>query len=136
MVRDYEMNGLSPYMMPGGAMPYVDAAPAGMSFSQLLHAFRRRWLLSLIAGLLVGAPLAALVWLVTPENYEVAAWLRVGDAPGIGRSSEYDQYRKTQAARIKSPSVLQAAYRKEGIAELPMLRVEKEPLQFLQDELI
>ena len=139
MVRDYD-NGLSPYMMPGGAMPYIDSPAAGMSLTQLLHAFRRRWLLSFIAGLLVGLPVAALVWIVTPENYEVTAWLRVGDPPGTvagGRiGPEYDQYRKTQAARIKSPTVLQAAFRKEGIADLPMLRAEREPLQFLQDELV
>jgi capsular exopolysaccharide synthesis family protein len=137
MVREYEMNGLSPYLAQNGALPYVDGAPAGMSFAQLAHAFRRRWLLSLIAGLLVGVPVAALVWLVTPENYEVVAWLRVGDPPGtvIRNPTEYDQYRKTQAARIKSPTVLQGAFRKEGIADLPMLRSQREPLQFLQDEL-
>jgi polysaccharide biosynthesis transport protein len=137
MVREYEMNGLSPYMAPGVPGPYVDAAPVGMNFSQLAHAFRRRWLLALIAGLAVGVPVAALVWLVTPENYEVTAWLRVGDPPGtiIRNPSEYDQYRKTQAARIKSPLVLQAALRVPGISELPMIRSEREPIQFLQDEL-
>jgi succinoglycan biosynthesis transport protein ExoP len=136
MVREYEMNGLSPYMTPGMPAPYVDGTPSGMNFSQLAHAFRRRWLLALIAGLIVGLPVAALVWLVTPENYEVVAWLRVGDAPGELRNpSEYDKYRTTQAARIKSPIVLQAALRTPGISELPMIRNEREPIQFLQDEL-
>jgi len=66
-----------------------------MSFSQLAHAFRRRWLLALIAGFDRWIARGALVWMVTPENYEVVAWLRVGDAPGEGRNpSEYEQYRK------------------------------------------
>lgn len=143
MVRDYEA-GLSPFVGSPMAGAYVDGAPVGVNFTQLLHALRRRWLLALCTGLLVGVPLAALVWLVTPENYEVIAWLRVGDPPTFNRNSvnatrnptEYEQYRKTQSARIKSPLVLNAALNKPGIADLPMMRDQKEPLKFLEDELI
>jgi polysaccharide biosynthesis transport protein len=141
MVREHEMNGLMPYMAPPGyGSPYLDAMPAGLNFQQLLHALRRRWLLALIVGLLVGGPLAALLWLVTPENYEVAAWLRVGDPQQWGEQHrdqpEYEAFRKTQAARVRSPLVLQDVLNKEGIASLPMLRNEPEPEQFLEDEII
>jgi len=135
MVREYEMNGLSPYMTPGYPAPYVDGTPSGMNLTQLVHAFRRRWLLAIIAGLIVGLPIAAAVWLITPENYEVVSWIHVGD-DGPRNQSEYDQFRKTQAARIKSPMVLTAALRVSGISELPMLRSEKEPIQFLTDEIV
>ncbi|HEY2827122.1 MAG TPA: polysaccharide biosynthesis tyrosine autokinase [Pirellulales bacterium] len=142
MVREYDMNGLSPYMAPGYGPGYVDSAPAaGLNFTQLLHSLRRRWLLALVAGLLVGIPLAALLWLVTPENYEVVAWLRVGDPQRLAEerfrdAPEYESYRKTQAARIRSPLVLQAALNKEGIESLPVLRAEPEPRRFLEDEII
>ena len=141
MVREYEMNGLSPYMAQPYGAPYVDSAPAGLNFTQLAHALRRRWLWALLAGLLLGVPLAAVLWLVTPENYEVTAWLRVGDPQRTGDdrfrdASEYEAYRKTQAARIRHPVVLQAALDKEGIATLPILRSEPEPRRFLQDEII
>jgi capsular polysaccharide biosynthesis protein len=67
------------------------------------------------------------------------AWLRVGDAPetlGQPRNpAEYDQYRKTQAARIKSPLVLTAALRTPGIADLPVLKEQREPIEWLQDHL-
>jgi len=141
MVREYEMNGLSPYSAPGYGTPYMEGAPTGLNVSQLLHALRRRWLLALIAGLLVGLPLAAVLWLVTPENYEVVAWLRVGDPQRLGDerfrdAPEYEAYRKTQAARIRSPIVLQDALNKEGVSGLPILRAEPEPRRFLEDEIV
>lgn len=144
MVREYEMNGgLAPYTGPGFG-PYVDSAQATLNVSQLLHSLRRRWLLASVVGLLVGIPLAAVLWLVTPENYEVVAWLRVGDPAQTAQSGyrilrdapEYEAYRKTQAARIRSPSVLQEALNKEGVSTLPILRNEAEPRRFLEDEII
>jgi hypothetical protein len=102
VVREHESQALSPYMMPGGMSPYGgEAAAAGLNFVQLLHALRRRWLLATIAGLMIGFPLAALVWLITPSNYEVIAWLKVGDDPArlldnnrtfYRDSGEYEQY--------------------------------------------
>ncbi|HTQ40899.1 MAG TPA: Wzz/FepE/Etk N-terminal domain-containing protein, partial [Pirellulales bacterium] len=141
MVRDYNMQGLSPYVAAGYGGNYVDAAPAGLSFSQLLHSLRRRWLLALIVGIVMGLPLAALLWIVAPENYEVVAWLKVGDPqqwsetkPGRD-GAEYEAYRQTQAARIRSPMVLQEALNKEGVASLPLLRAEKDQHRFLEDEI-
>jgi capsular exopolysaccharide synthesis family protein len=141
MVREHEMNGLSPYLAAGYGGAYVDSAPAGLNFSQLAHALRRRWLMALMVGLVMGLPLAALLWLVTPENYEAMAWLHVGDpqqstGERFRDASEYDAYRKTQAARIRSPIVLQDALNKEGIANLPILRAEPEPRRFLEDEIV
>ncbi len=141
MVREHEMNGLSPYLASPYGGSYFDNAPGGLNTSQLMHALRRRWLLAMIVGLLVGAPLAAALWLITPENYEVVAWLRVGDPQRLNdsnsiRGPEYDQYRKTQAAQIRAPIVLEDALNKEGIATLPMLRSEKEPRRFLEDEVM
>jgi succinoglycan biosynthesis transport protein ExoP len=145
MVREYEMNnGLAPYMGPGYGQ-YVDSAPgAGLNVSQLMHAVRRRWLLASVVGVLLAIPLAAVLWLVTPENYEVVAWLRVGDPAQTTQSGyrinrdapEYEAYRKTQAARIRSPGVLGNALEKEGVATLPILRNEAEPRRFLEDEIM
>ena len=143
MVREYEMNALSPYMAAGPGAMYVDGTPSGLSFSQLAHALRRRWLVALIAGLAVGLPIAVLAWLLTPDTYEVTALLRVGDKQELlmernlfRNQAEYDAYRKTLGARIRSQLVLVEALHKEGISELPMLRAESEPRKFLEDELI
>jgi polysaccharide biosynthesis transport protein len=142
MVREHENHALSPYlgMAPGGM--YFDGTPSGLSFSELAHALRRRWLLAAIVGALIAVPVAALVWLVTPDTFDVVAYLRVGDDPVKSAKSdfrnpaEYEAYRKTQAARIKSPLVLQNAIR--TLSEDPtisMLRTEREPQRFLEDEI-
>ncbi|MCC7084285.1 MAG: polysaccharide biosynthesis tyrosine autokinase [Pirellulales bacterium] len=146
VVRDHESQTLSPYMLPGGLSPFgSEPATQGLNFTQLMHALRRRWLLAMIAGLMVGLPLATLVWLITPSNYEVIAWLKVGDAPAalVERNAgfmhrdpvEYEQYRKTQSALIKSPDVLRAALNNPAIANLPIIRAEDKPEEFLKDEI-
>ena len=89
MVREHENHALSPYlgMSPGGM--YFDGTPAGLSISELAHALRRRWLLAAIVGALIAVPIAALVWLVTPDTYDVVAYLRVGDDPVKNTNSNY-----------------------------------------------
>jgi hypothetical protein len=78
----------------------------------------------------------------TPRPEKVSAWLRVGDAPAalnnqFRNPAEYEAYRKTQAARIKSPLVLQYALRKlSEDPQLTVLREQKEPQRWLEDHLI
>jgi capsular exopolysaccharide synthesis family protein len=66
-----------------------------------------------------------------PRGFEAVAWLRVsakaGMLGGAGRDGgEYEAYRKTQVALIKSPFVLTSALRRPGIADLATLREERE----------
>lgn len=143
MVREHEMHSLMPYIPMGPGGMSIDGQAGGLSISQLIHALRRRWLLALIAGLLIGVPAAVAVWLVTPDSYEVAAWLRVGDDPitmrnnsGFRNPSEYEAYRKTQASQIKSPLVLlDAVNNLRTDPSVSMLRNEREPVKFLEDEI-
>ena len=140
MVRENETHALSPYAIPSTGAPYFDAEAGGVNLAQLLHSLRRRWLLAACAGLMMGVPLAIVVWLIAPDPYEVAAWLHVGDPQNISggplsrNAAEYDQFRKTQAALIKSPLVLRAALDTPGIAELPVLQDKREPQKYLEDE--
>lgn len=140
MVRESENHVLSPYALPSAGTPYFDVDAGGVNLVQLLHSLRRRWLLALCAGLMMGLPVAIVVWLIAPDPYEVAAWLHVGDpqnlqgGPLSRNASEYEQFRKTQAALIKSPQVLRGALDVPGIAELPILRDKREPQKYLEDE--
>ncbi len=68
-------------------------------------------------------------------NVEVAAWLRVSDRMGLQGGTTYEQYRRTQAARIRSPLVLQEALNQAGISDLPMIRAEDEPRKFLEEKI-
>jgi capsular polysaccharide biosynthesis protein len=142
VIRQPENGVLSAYVPAGPGLGTIDAAAPGMSFTQLAHALRRRWLVAILAGLMVGLPAAAVVWLVTPNNFEVTSTLRVGMPKGgldgivSGDTQIYEQYRRTQVGFIRTDLVLGAALRKEGILDLPMLQAQKgTPKQFLSDEI-
>jgi capsular exopolysaccharide synthesis family protein len=141
MVRDHEQNGLAPYGIPAMGQPYFDGQPAGLNLVRLLHALRRRWLLALCVGLMLAVPAAGLVWLIAPTNFDVAGYLHVGDPPSVAsgekprNASEYESFRKTQVALIKSVGVLSEALKTPGVADLPMLVNRSEPIKFLEDEI-
>jgi hypothetical protein len=142
VVRQHEAGALSTYVPAGPGLGTIDAAAPGMSFSQLAHAIRRRWLIAILLGLMAGLPTAAVVWLVTPNNFEVTSTLRVGMPKGgldgivSGDTQIYEQYRRTQVGLIRTDLVLGAALHREGILDLPMLQAQKgTPKQFLAEEI-
>lgn len=61
------------------------------------------------------------------SQHEAVASLRVLQPD----KDDYEVYRKTQAQLIKSPFVFQKALREPGIAELPTLAAEKDPVGWL-----
>jgi polysaccharide biosynthesis transport protein len=138
--HDEQSHALSAYVPAGPGLGTVEGTAPGLSFSQLMHSLRRRWLVATLVGLMIGLPAAAIVWLVTPNNFEVTSSLRIGMPRGWDGGLQmdpgtYDQYRRTQVALIRSDLVLSAALRKDGILDLGMLQAEKgTPKQFLSDE--
>ncbi len=61
------------------------------------------------------------------KQHEALATLRVLQP----EKDDYEGYRKTQAQLIKSPFVFKQALRQPGIAELPTLAGEKDPVAWL-----
>ena len=100
---------------------------------ELLHALRRRWMVAVGLGLLVGGALAAMVWVLMPVRYEVAALLRVassrpnilGATAGSG-DADFATYKRTQAALLKSNFVLQATLRKPELRRLSLIQEHKD----------
>jgi hypothetical protein len=95
--------------------------------------------LILLAAIFVPATFAA-----AASSDEVIAWLKVGDDPaammenrGVSHRdpTEYEQYRKTQAALIKSPEVLRAALGDPAIANLKLVTNQQRPLDWLKENL-
>jgi hypothetical protein len=74
----------------------------------------------------------------TPSGKTPTAWLRITDPPGLnpaGRNvQQFETYRRTQAQQIRSSIVLQAALEKD-IKDLPALKSERDPQQWLEDHL-
>jgi hypothetical protein len=86
----------------------------------------------------------ALTWLVQPRRVVATAWFRVAMAPPtlIGDETidrfdeqEFELFKNTQRAMLKSPYVLEAAFRQPGIASLPVLASKKDPAAWLQEHL-
>lgn len=130
VVRDQVLAPQFPQAYPpayGGEDPLA----GGVDFRRVWHSFRRRWLPAVALGTLLAGVAAVSVWFFMPRGYEAVAWLRVsakaGMLGGAGRDGgEYEAYRKTQVALIKSPFVLTSALRRPGIADLATLREERE----------
>jgi capsular exopolysaccharide synthesis family protein len=125
---------------PDDAMP-LEAAGSGVS--AYFHAFRRRWPLAVLAGVVCAGTLGAAAWFASPAKYTAAALLRVASEErqlvfrtmDQGLRSDFDTYRSTQQQLLKSRFVLTAAVRNPDIAGLPMLRRERDPIAWLAENL-
>ena len=144
-------------MVPAGA--YQTALPAyadlsskgqeilhsGINQSWLANCLRRRWLMSLSMGLLVGALSSLLLLWLFPETARTTAYLKVKSKAGgdvfetqVERLSpqEIERQAMNHLALLKSPLVLDAALLDHEIAGLDAVRsYAGEELLWLQDEL-
>ena len=113
-----------------------------LSFHSLLKGFRHRWPVAIVAGLGLGAALAASVWFLMTAQYTAYALLRVAssephllpDERGISRQ-EGQNFENTQVALLKSRPILQAALRRSKVGELAMIRQQADPVTWLETEL-
>ncbi len=126
-------SGQSSYSSPGSADPLA----GGIDFQRAWHAFRRRWIPSLVVALALAGAAGAATFLMMPRGFESVSWLRVRDKPGsflggdLRDNAEYEAYRKTQVQLIKSPLVLTAALRRPGMETLGMLKDEGDKVGWL-----
>jgi capsular exopolysaccharide synthesis family protein len=108
----------------------------------LLMALRRRWFLALFLGLLCAAVAAATTWHVWPPNLPAAqATLFVNSEPPYilnpgPDNTNFQIYRKTQQAILRSRVVLQAALNRPEVAELNIIkRLNGNALTYLESSL-
>ena len=135
-IRDSVLAPFGPQSVPSPYGPSGDPLAGGVDYKRVWHSFRRRWLPATALGLLLAATAAVLTWVFLPRGFEAVAWLRVRDKSGMfaggGRdNAEYEAYRKTQVALIKSPFVLQSALRRPGISALNAVADEEDPVGYL-----
>jgi polysaccharide biosynthesis transport protein len=141
------------------ATPSVASAPAygiplqggpeilsgGFNQAWLANCLRRRWLMAILLGSLIGAGTAGLLLLAFPETSQVTAYLQVK------ANTDNEVFEKTGArllpqdierqamnhlTLLKSPLVLDAALQQQEIANLDAVRYHKgEEMLWLLDEL-
>jgi succinoglycan biosynthesis transport protein ExoP len=143
---------IGPMFPPPGGLSWPGAAPQRPTFLTsgpdpvtLLHSLRRRWILAIASGIAAATVVAALAWFLVPADFEVQALFEVRRNTSFGddRSSsaagkdEHELYKKSQLMLVKSPFVIQAALRPEGIAQLPTLRpYRNDMVKYLTDEIM
>lgn len=115
----------------------------GINVVKLYHAFRRRWLLATAFGLLTACTLLGLLLFFFPSNFEAESLIQVrrdkhhviaqkGERNDI---RDYETFKKTQAALMKSTFVINAALRTPGVSQLPVLKNEEDPAEWLAENL-
>jgi succinoglycan biosynthesis transport protein ExoP len=133
-------NGVAPahiYQMAPAA-PTQDVLRGGMDANSFINCLRRRWLLAACMGLVAAGAVATGVYLAFPETSSATALFNVSShKPTLLENDngqavrEFEILQRTQLAYLKSPYVIQAAIRDPAIASLSFLAGEREPVQFL-----
>lgn len=109
---------------------------------RILHYLRLHWLMILFWGTLLGGVAAYAAWTLLASKYESYALLQVSSVPAALANqnnptqarTDFVTYLKTTAALLRSEFVLNAALR--DIGDLPTIRHQKNPIKFLDEELI
>jgi capsular exopolysaccharide synthesis family protein len=139
MPREQDLTTFTTVNAPLPTTMWQEPAASGVSMTKMLHSFRRRWLLAVFMGLLLGIPAAIATWVIFPKQFEVEAMLQFQDV-NLGADGPWDpswvkRWRETQLQLIRSPFMLQAAIRDPKVANLSLIKNEKEPIYFLQRSL-
>jgi capsular exopolysaccharide synthesis family protein len=107
-----------------------------------LRALRRRWLLAVTVGLILGTVSGVGLWFVRPAQYTSHALLRISPAQtrvlpnnSANDSAEEKNYQKTQVALIKSRPLILAALRSKDASQWELIRGRPDPAAYLESEL-
>lgn len=128
---------------PLGA-PGQDVLKGGMDRGGLFHALRRRWLMATGLGLLFATSVTALLYVLLPETNSATAQYEVSSSPltlmdkaATAQTKDFDVFKQTQVAYIRSPFVLIAALgaNEAKISRLPMFDDVDDKVMWLQEQL-
>jgi hypothetical protein len=114
-----------------------------MDAQSMLNALRRRWILALGIGAIVGGASALAMWFLFPESSSAQASFRVvseeqtifGQKTAMSPQA-YEVEKRTQIATIKGEWLLQAALRDPAVNSLSALAGERDKVQWLQDNIV
>lgn len=128
---------LSPEFLTQRETPHDVAAPARPEFGteDLLATFRRWWWQCALGGTVLAIVAAAIVWFTFIPVYEASSWLEIKDQPQFiafehGTSSRL--FSETQLQMMRSPVCLSKVASQPSIANLPEVKREETPLDWLR----
>ncbi|MGH7225728.1 MAG: Wzz/FepE/Etk N-terminal domain-containing protein, partial [Gemmataceae bacterium] len=141
-VVSFEPRGLEPADLEG-TQPAPTGIASPLNASNLLKAFRHRWMLAVSVGAALLALFGGAVWHFVPAKYTAYALLRVSESEPEPLISDQRAaamvaeryFENTQVALIKSRPILLAALRQPGVAELGVVRSKDDPAGWLEENL-
>lgn len=105
----------------------------------LLHAFRRRWVLGTLLGLLAAAAAGAAAWFLLPSGKHEAraiVQLRSRSSELAGKSlDEFAEYRSRQVFLLKTRDLITRVIAEPGVAQLDMIKKSEDPVQMIEEHL-
>ncbi|MGL4512561.1 MAG: polysaccharide biosynthesis tyrosine autokinase [Lacipirellulaceae bacterium] len=119
-----------------------DVLRGGMDRSGFLHSLRRRWLLATCMGTLLGATSTGLLYWLLPETNTARAMYNVKADPmsllgsrEVPSARDFETFKKTQLAYVKSDLVLNTALREQAINGLEMFSDVDDKVDWLTQKL-
>src|SRR5688500_8001694 len=95
----------------------------GFNQTWMAHCLRRRWLMAILMGLLIGGGIAGLLMFLFPETHQITAYLKVKSKTGNEWTAnqerlmpqEIERQAMNHLALLKSQMVLETALAKQEI---------------------
>ena len=141
-VGNYPLTPYAGSLWQGGPTPRPEMLSAGPDPMSLLRAFNRRWPLATGLGILAAMVAMAAAWFLIPQKGEVVAYVKVARStesmtrdPRQVDSNEFITLQRTTMEYMKSKSLLTRALRDSSISQLPLVKKQADPVEWLQDEL-
>ncbi|MGE3313824.1 MAG: polysaccharide biosynthesis tyrosine autokinase [Planctomycetaceae bacterium] len=111
--------------------------------ASFLNSLRRRWLSTLLLGLLLGAIAATAAWFAQRPQYQAFATLRIASRPSSlvyesenrNRATDFDMYRKTHRELLLGQFVLSNALGRDNVKNLPVVQRQINPTEWLRSKL-
>ena len=125
-----------------GASTETDVLKGGLDRSWLYNSLRRRWLLALSMSLFIGTVAAGLLFVLFPESFSAIAQYKVASDPltvldraSSNQTDDFEIFKNTQIAYIRSPFVLTAALRDNRVSSLEMFDDVEDKVEWLKENL-
>jgi polysaccharide biosynthesis transport protein len=118
--------------------PGVRALP---TIVELVHSFKRRWVLALLVGGLIGTALAVAIWMIMPSGkHQARAIIQIKtEVPGfVGKSirletEQFDKLVESELAKMKTKQFLAKVAADSKAAKLPMIAYSDAKERVIED---
>ena len=139
-LANYDTPSAPPPLAPGQVFAPSAVARVWPTLPELANALKRRMVLAVFLGLLVGTAAAAAVWLALPNGkHQVRAMLDIAPSNGSLATNmnegQFDSFKQKQQELIKTRLLLEKVKSNPAVAKLPEIVNSDDPVRFLEENI-